>query len=266
MLIEDGGDKILPYPGSMGVWEDRPGIVVKAYRAEAEYVYMGGDYHAAYSPKAKPGSGGPARELTRQVVYVRPNYVVVYDRATTLKANYNKELRWHFLKAPLVKDNSFEAASGNSKLFGETFSTLPLITSESAEKVGGATVYQLRTHAQKPALTNRFVTVFEVAAGAVSSRTPARHIIDADGHMEGGQIGDQVVLFGCSGPVAASAVVRFKLAGKSHVLLTDLRPGQAYEVNVNGAPPKRATANPQGIIRFRTEADSDSSLEVVAAR
>src|SRR5207302_6154156 len=165
------------------------------------------------------------------VVYLRPNYVVVYDRATTLKPNYNKELRWHFLKAPVVSENAFEAASGGSKLFGQTFSTVPLVTSASSEKVGGATVYQLRTHAEKPALTSRFVTVFEIAAGTVLSKAPMRHVTDATGLMEGAQIGDQVVLFGCAGPVTSSGAVQFKIAGKGRrsILLTYLRPVQAYQ-------------------------------------
>src|SRR5205814_1556397 len=138
--------KLQPYPGTMGVWYGTPGVVVTGYRAEKDFVYLGGDYHAAYSPPTKPGSGGPAPELTRQVIYLRPNTIVVYDRVTTLKESYPKELRWHFLKEPTISKNAFEAVSGNSKLFGETFSSVPIASSASHVKLGNATVYQLSTH------------------------------------------------------------------------------------------------------------------------
>jgi hypothetical protein len=268
IVIDDNGDKLLPYPETMGVWYGKPGVVVTAYRAEKDYVYLGGDYHAAYSPPSKPGSGGPAQELTRQVVYLRPNYVVVYDRATTLKESYGKDLRWHFLKAPTVSGTAFEAAAGDSKLFGKTFSTVPLVTSAAPVKVGEATVHQLRTHAEKPIKTIRFVTVFQVASSAAKSMMPARHLTDAGGLLEGAQIEDDVVLFGRAGSLGANAALRVKATGKGTLrhLVTDLPPGQAFQVKVDGKPTTRVVATAQGTIIFKTEAAGERSVEVAATR
>jgi hypothetical protein len=268
ILVEDGGDKILPYPGTMGVWEGTPGVFINAYQAEKDYVYIGGDYHAAYSPPTKPGSGGPARELTRQVVYLRPNYIVVYDRVATLKESYTKELRWHFLNTPKVTGNSFIAEAGNSKLFGQTFSTMSLVTSTSAEKVGNATVHQLRTHGEKPSTDIRFVTAFEVAKATAKTMAPTRHVTDAGGLMEGAQIGGEIVLFGRTGPIAPSAAVRYKTTSKGSLrhLLTDLRPGQEYQAKVNGKPVARVAATDQGTIRFQAETEGDETVEVVATQ
>jgi hypothetical protein len=252
----------------MGVWYGTPGVVVTAYRVEPESVYLGGDYHAAYSPPSKPGSGGPAQELTRQVVYLRPNYVVVYDRAVTVKENYGKDLRWHFLKQPTVTGNGFEVTNGNSKLFGKTFASVPLTSSAAPTKVGEATVHQLRTHAEKPQKSVHFVSVFQVAAGTVPSMAPAQHLTDAGSQMEGAQIGDEIVLFGRTGQVGANAVVRFKASGKAALrhIMVDLRPGRAYQVKVDGKPAMRVTATPQGTIAFKTEAAGERNVEVAAVR
>src|SRR5262249_36148363 len=114
------GDLVQTYPFNMGGWDGTPGVTVNAVESADDHVSLSGDYHAAYSPSTHEGSGGPTSELTRQVVYLRPDYVVVHDRVTTRKADYVKQLRWHFLNAPTVHGNAFVETSGNSKLFGQT--------------------------------------------------------------------------------------------------------------------------------------------------
>src|SRR5262249_53468684 len=129
VLLDDNGEGLLTYRWSMGLWYGDPGVFLNAYEANKEYVYASGDYRAAYSSEKAPGQGGPATELTRQLVYIRRDYIVVYDRAATLKAEYPKILQWHTRGGEAaIKDNSFVLSAGSSKLFGQTFSTLALKT------------------------------------------------------------------------------------------------------------------------------------------
>src|SRR5262249_20868970 len=107
VVINDNGDGNQTYPYNMGVWYGTPGGVMTNYEAAANYVYAGGDYAAAYSPVTNPGSGGPATQLTRQIVYLRPDYISVHDRVGTLKASYPKLLSWNFLNAPQASGNSW---------------------------------------------------------------------------------------------------------------------------------------------------------------
>jgi hypothetical protein len=57
VVVDDNGDGAQPYPWAMGSWYGSPGVVVNAYEAAADYVYVSGDYHAAYSNLRRRGRG-----------------------------------------------------------------------------------------------------------------------------------------------------------------------------------------------------------------
>src|SRR5205807_423733 len=100
---------------------DRPAHRPLRLGEHAHLARLAGDSHAAYSADNDPGGGGPTSELTRQVVYLRPDYVLVYDRVTTVKDVYDKQLRWHFNQLPVLDGNAFTETVGGSRLFAQTF-------------------------------------------------------------------------------------------------------------------------------------------------
>lgn len=267
IVVDDNGEKKQTYRWSMGVWYGSPGVVVKAYEANKAYAYLSGDYRAAYSPANAPGTGGPVRELTRQVVYLRPAHVIVYDRVATLKASYPKQLRWHFLKPPQVHDDSFVATAGESKLFGQTFSSIPLTTNLAAVKVGSATVQELITQSASPSERLQLVSVLQVASAKTPSGDTARHVTSSDSRLEGAQVGKQVVLFGRDGKVPADASLTYEVSAADSLrhLLTDLPPGRKYHVKVGGTVRATATTSAQGTLAFTTSADSKQTVEIVPA-
>ncbi|HEX9082042.1 MAG TPA: hypothetical protein VF768_07165, partial [Holophagaceae bacterium] len=167
VMIDDNGTGYQTYRFNMGDWyhagsfafdpsnpasQGTPGCALQAYESAPDHVYAAGDYRAAfYSPAGK----NPATELTRQVVYVRPDYVFVHDRAGTVNAAFPKLLRWHFPNAPTVSapetanaDGSgaiwtapvvFSETTGASRLFGLAYGTakgtagiLPLIAPDAS--------------------------------------------------------------------------------------------------------------------------------------
>jgi hypothetical protein len=268
VVIDDNGDKLQNYRFSMGLWYGSPGVAVDAYEAAKGYVYVSGDYHAAYSLNTKQGAGGPARELTRQMVYVRPNYVFVYDRVTTVKASYAKQQRWHFLHVPDVADTAFTAGAGQSKLFGRTFAAFPLKATHAPVKVGSATVHQLIIENARPVPKLRYVSVLQVAAFTTRDMAAARHVRTGDSRMEGAQLGDHLVLFGSEGPVDLGKPVTYELTGKGkvHHLLVNLPAGKNCRIKVDGKAGEAVTASPQGTIAFTTKPNGKQTIEVVQAR
>jgi hypothetical protein len=246
-------------PPNMGTSFGSPGVVALANEGTADHAYLYGDYHAAYSSDSDPGSGGPTSELTRQVVYVRPGYVFVFDRVTTLQASFTKQLRWHFTNPPAVKGNSFVETAGSSKLFGATFSTVPLTTTLSSFVAGSGSqsfrVERLNTQNTSPTKKVRYVTVFEVAPSTTHTMDQSRHIVSSNASMEGAQIGGEVVLFGRDGDLPADTVVTYSFNGTNSVqhLLTNLLPGQTYEVIANGTI-SLVTSTDQGTLEFTTRA------------
>jgi hypothetical protein len=268
VVIDDNGDKLQNYRFSMGLWYGSPGVAVDAYEAAKGHVYVSGDYHAAYSHNTKPGAGGPARELTRQVVYVRPDYVFVYDRVTTVKASYAKQQRWHFLHAPEVVGTAFTASAGQSKLFGRTFAAVPLKASHAPVKAGSATVHQLIIENAEPVSRLRYVSVLQAAASTAKEMAAARHVRSRDARMEGAQLGGHLVLFGAEGTVDLGKPVTYELTGKGkvHHLLANLPDGQKCLVKVDGKAGETVTASPQGTVAFTTMPDGKQTVEVAQAR
>src|SRR5262249_5297087 len=169
---------------------------------------------------------------------------------TTLKPDYVKQARWHFLNAPTVSGNSWVETVGASRLFGQTFSTAPLTTSLAPVQLGGVTVQEVITQNASPTASLRYVTAFQVATAATSSMVPTQQVLSSDGQMEGTQMADQVVLFGRNGAVSPVVPVTYQVSGTTplHHLLTDLKPGQVYHVRVNGAAVATVTASSQGTV------------------
>jgi len=257
IIVNDNGDGLQRYPYSMGYWYGSPGVTVTAYEASGNHVYMAGNYAAAYSPANAPGSGGPVSELTREVVYLQPNYVVVYDRVTTLKDTYAKQQRWHFLNAPTVTGNSFAETVGSSRLFGQTFSRVPLTTTVAPVQVGSATVQELITQNASPTASVRYVTAFQTAPFTTATMDATTHVLTTDSRMEGTQIGNQLVLFGyAAGTVDLTTPVTYALTGTNSVsnLLVDLQAGGVYQIQSDGVLLGNVAASGQGTLSFTTPA------------
>ncbi|MFO1023059.1 MAG: DUF4815 domain-containing protein [Planctomycetales bacterium] len=265
VAVNDNGEGMLIYPYGMGSWYGTPGVVTKAYEADASHVYFSGDYHAAYSSPTDPGAGGPTSELTRQVVYLRPDFVVVYDRVTTLKDTYAKELRWHFAQAPTMNGNTFVETVGSSKLFGATFSEQPIKTSLSSVKLGNnVTVQRVTTQNANPSTSARFVTAFQLTGSGTSQMVATQHITSTDGRMEGVQMGNQLVVFGRDGDVDLNTPINYSVnvTSVTHNLLTNLVAGQKYDVVLNNSSHVVLTASTAGTIAFDPPLTGTVSIQV----
>jgi hypothetical protein len=271
VVVDSNGDRsVQTYPYHMGAFYGNyagvgvAGVTINAYEATANYTYLYGNYAAAYSTYTNPGGGGPVSELTRQVVYLNPNNVVVFDRVTTLKPEYVKEQQWNFLNPPEVSGNSFVETVGSSRLFGQTFSTTPLTTTLTPVVVNGATVQELDTQPAVPTASVRYVTAFRVASASNSPRITTQQIVSTDGRMQGVAMGNQVVLFGSDGDVDLTTPVSYQTlkSGLVQQLLTNLSPGKHYQVTVNGSPGTTVTASSQGTISFTTTGSGTDTIQV----
>jgi hypothetical protein len=269
IIVNDGGAGYQVYPYSMGYWYGSPGVVVNAYEAGSDYTYLSGNYAAAYSPNTAPGSGGPVSELNREMVYLNQNYVVVYDRVTTLQASFTKQQQWNFLNnaTVTVNGNSFTETLGSSKLFGQAFSTVPLTTTVGPVQVGNATVKELEIRNASPTASVRYVTAFQVGTSSTTAMDATEHVVSTDSRIEGSQIGNQLVLFGRNGTVDATTPVTYGLNGSAPVqnLLVDLQPGRTYQIQADGVVVATVTASSQGTVSFTTPAGAQTVQVSVAA-
>ena len=257
MVIDDNGVGTQVYRYNQGSWFGTSGCRILDYEATNTYVYANGDYAASYGLNFTPGIG-TAKVLTRQVVYQRPDFIVVHDRAVTRSTNDLKQLRWHFQNNPTFNaaSNSWVAAFGSSKLFGQTFSRSSLLSSNVAVNVpddGSDIVYRITTQNALKATNVTYVTALQSAPAATANMVNTTSIFSTDNRMEGVQMGTNVVMFGADAPLNPfTGTISYTVTGSSPVihLLTDLPPNRACQVLTNGVLVGTFSASAQGTLSF----------------
>jgi hypothetical protein len=261
VVIDDGGAGYQRYRWANST-NYGPGVGITAYEAAGNYVYSAGNYAGTYD---SPGYPGSVSQLNREVVYLRPGEVVVYDRATTTQPQFSKQLRWSFINAPTVNGNSFVETINSATLFGQTFSTAPIATNLVPTTVNGVTVQQLQTQNTNISANVNYLTAFQIGTTANSSMATTTHILSTNKAMEGTQIGNNVVMFGYSGQVAGANPATYTFTGMGPVqhTIVDLVPGQTYQVKVNGSLLTSVTASPSGVITFNTTTSNTTTVQII---
>jgi hypothetical protein len=91
-----------------------------------------------------------------------------------------------------------------------------------------------------------------------------QQVTSTDGRMEGVQMANQVVLFGTDGAVSPASGITYNATGSASLshLLTDLQPGRAYQVTVNGSSVGTLTASSQGTLSFTTTTTGALTIQV----
>lgn len=121
----DDGTGTCDWTTNPGRWE-RGDIV--AYQATKDFVFVRGDGTKAYSP-AKLSS------FVRDLVYVRPSLVVVFDHVVATKPSFEKTWLLHTINEPWINGDGsgFSASDGESRIVG-----VPILpTTRRLVKVGG---------------------------------------------------------------------------------------------------------------------------------
>ena len=258
MCIDDNGAGTQVYRYNQGSWFGTPGCRYLNYETTNNYVYANGDYAASYGLNFTPGIG-TAKTLTRQVVYLRPDYIIVHDRAVTKSTNDLKQLRWHFLNSPVFNavSNSWVATNGDSKLFGRTFSRSAIISTNGAvhcpDDSSDAIVYRIATQNAVKATNVTYVTALQSAPSTTSNMVATASILSADNRMEGVQMGTNVVMFGTDTPLNPfTGTITYMVNGLSPIihLVTDLPPNHSFQISAGGVSIGTRISSAQGTLLF----------------
>ena len=269
MVINDPTDE--RNPPNMGVWFGTPGVVDTAYENTAAFNYVDGNYAAAYSPEDDPGSGGQVSQLTRQVVFVRPDLIFVYDRATTNQRQRQQDpplafpecpnRKWQQLRGdrrqqPALRPGVLDGADQHVSI--HCFGCQPWHQQRTVHHP--AARYREHHPDHKRQLRHRLPggAIHHHDDGSVRAhRQRQRHHGGCRDRKPGGPVRR-------SGPVAASATIAYSFNGKEEVqhLLVDLVQSQTYEVIYNGSIHLISASN-QGTLTFSTPAGV-GSVKVIA--
>ena len=271
MCIDDNGTGEQTYRYNQGSWFGTPGCVMSSYETNSGYVYAGGDYAASYGLNFTPGIG-TAKKLTRHVVYLRPDFIVVHDRAVTKTTNDLKQLRWHFLNSLAAFNagsNSWVATNGSSKLFGHTFSRSALTTTNGAVHVpddpGNPIVYRIATQNSSKATNVTYVTALQSAPSATNTMVTTTALYSTDNRMEGVQMGNSVVMFGSDATLSPfTGTISYTVNGSGPIvhLLTDLQPNHGFQVTAGGTSLGTITSSGQGTLSFTNTASGSQAITI----
>jgi heparin/heparan-sulfate lyase len=115
------------------------GSVLEAFEVRDDYVYVAGDATACYQHGLVKREGQPdvpekCTLATRQLVFLKPNRFVVFDRVTTTAPSYRKDWLLHTAHEPVLTGHTFQADQDGGRIFCRTL----LPADATIKKVGGA--------------------------------------------------------------------------------------------------------------------------------
>ncbi len=150
---------------------------VTAFETSRFHDYAACNLTRAYNSTAVTATGASAkvREVTRQLVLLRPELVVVFDRVESTDASYDRRFMLHSLARPVLdRDGRFSLSRANGRLIGRTL----LPASATTQVIDGFAVGDTTINPLVTVDDTRGMRV-EVTAPRGNAREYFLHVIDA---------------------------------------------------------------------------------------
>ena len=190
-----------------------------AYDNQPAYMFAAGDCTKAYSPSK-------LALCLRQIVFLRPSTVVVFDRVLSTRPDYEKTWLLHMKNEPQIEGNRVTISAGKGRLISQTL----LPEEPTIRKVFGYTYRGSTFDAQQSVLTASAAKWrVEVLPSQAAKEDLFLHVLFTDvpqptrlvrdGDDVGVRIGRSEVIF--TGQVGG----RLKLDGQEHVLTPQMKLG-----------------------------------------
>ncbi len=254
---------------------------VSRYEDGGSYLVTVGQYlEDMYRPFNQICSGRPSvTQWSREIVYLRPSWFVVYDRTGICDSSLDQYLAFHFsanpveVTAPGTGLHRLDVSTG--QFAGSMTTILPananLRTTSQLGPDSAAWNKMWRTEIRPtgtPSTTNRWMTVFDLAptASQVAAATPVNVTSGAAvGTVLQSSTGNGVVIAGTA-PVgtAISGTLSYSVpAAQTRHVITDLAPSTGYTVSVTVsgsshvvtvAPGGSTMSSANGVISFQASA------------
>src|SRR5712691_559653 len=246
------------------------------------YVLAVGQYlEDTYRPFSS--CGPPISSWSRQIVYLRPNQFVVYDRTTACNASYDQYLAFHFPANPAVVtppaagehryDVTFGSFSGSVTTVLPANNTTTLTDHIAPDPTTWNKIWRLEVRPPGPAnATQRWLTVFDLSdsSAQVANATPVNVTGGAVvGALLASPVGapNSVVLAGSAslGQNVTGTISYVVPQAQTRHVITDLPPNATYNISASVASNQHTlTVTPTGGGAFTTSANGVLSFNVSA--
>ncbi|HKR75044.1 MAG TPA: hypothetical protein VJR95_00175 [Rhodanobacter sp.] len=249
---------------------------VAAFEDGSSYVYV---LATGLQDMYRSFAAGPAvTNWSREIVYLRPDRFVVYDRTTAGSASYDQYLAWHF---PANPTGSTTGSGGNrldvsygGNYAGAMITVLPqnatLSTTAMYPSSNPAKAWQVQVRSPVAGASQQWLTVFDLST-ASSTVASAKPVTVVQGGILGVQLaatdGSAVVVSstGAAGtPLSGAIGYTVDNYAALHVI-TDLAPSTGYTVSVATSgnqqtitvtPGGSTTSSVHGVLSFTVNGNS----------
>lgn len=197
----------------------------------------------------------------REVLFIRPDYTVVYDNLQVKTTSNLATFRWFFNGAPTVSGADAERTVGAAKVFMTNLG-IDGALSAPVESTARPGFYYTDFDPTGAPLNNQHFTVFETAAsGAAKATVSSVSGVGGHGVVIGGT---KVAMFTNSLTGAAMTGVSYTVSttGPSTHYISDLTPSASYNVSVDGGAATPYTASTTGVLVFNFEASASHNYAV----
>jgi hypothetical protein len=188
LLQEPGAHNLVHVYGAKRMTVAPKGLLRFADDPHASYLQI--DATGLYAGYGSRGVTPLLREFTREMVYLKPDVVLVYDRVQPAIEGTPFDWRMHFPARPAAAGSTFRAANGGGGV------TVALLVGDAPEVVPDTDLAPDGSKAwrvQATTGTGRFLAAVRVATGAPPPLAAAT--VTTTGDMEGVAVGGDVVLF-----------------------------------------------------------------------
>jgi hypothetical protein len=258
MPWQPGGHNMLNVEGSERRYVDSvPGLTRNWEESQFAYVQVNGSN--LFIKYGDPTSVPLMSEWTREFIYLKPDTVVVYDRAVP-KPDSTYNLRFHFPVQPTLAAGCYTASyrGGGITLLPLVSGAASVLSDIDLGEDQTCTAWRVQQNASAPQ-TGRFLNVLQVATGSPPALS-AQHVTTSTNGMEGALWNNDVVLFSTAA-LGASPTLPFSytlpgtgtrthtllnMTGSCNVAVTHA--GGQTTITVNAGTTYHA--NRQGVLRF----------------
>jgi len=209
------------------------------YEAMGDRTYVVGDASDAYHDG---GGQSLLQSYNREVVHVKPDYIVVFDRVTPVDSNSTLTYLLHTKNQPSISGDEVQALNGSGKLFHRTLlpegaSIVPVAEQGGAD---GLNSWRVEVKPGSTSKTTNFLNVIYPTASTTSAMPVVTTVYSTDGNMVGAQIEagaeDIVVMFSTDplgAPPSGGIIYDVGMRGVPSVnTVTGLQPNSEYSVDV----------------------------------
>ncbi|HEY1011758.1 MAG TPA: hypothetical protein VGE07_03580 [Herpetosiphonaceae bacterium] len=249
---------------------------IVAQSLQPGYAYASGDATELYNA---PDEGSDAvTHASRSVIWLKPDVIVLYDRAATASAGYFKRFWLNLPALPAVSGRqALMTTAGGQRLAINTLlpaNAQPVATLAADEQSGGAAngePMQAKLMVQAPGNPADARCLHVLPAGDAGAPAAAVQLIQtsAGTPFAGAAVGAQAVLFPVALQAPVASLTYVAPAGVQQHFVAGLAPGGAYDVIVTATnktsrtitvrPGAAFTADSGGVLVFATAAPGASS-------